>query len=318
MKKEIRQAISLPPELEDLTFTMQGESFMFLQNGHVDQAVNKIKEAWELLPEPKYNTSCSDTILRQLVETFAQVGRHGEARPFLDQWIRDIENCGYYIFDTAPFILSAENHLYAREIESAKAAFYKAMQYGATKRDFSDKPSFYFDIASKKITDQRQITTLFETEIATNPNLTIQREELSDEVMEQIETWSEEGNDYFDEDDYDRAVEVWQQALSLIPHPQHIYAESQWLETSIGDVCFLSGKFEKSLVNFKNAQINIEVNAYENPFIMLRLGQSLLENNQPLEAKEYLLRAYMLEGEEIFENDDNKYLAFLKKNIRLV
>lgn len=30
-----------------------------------------------------------------------------------------------------------------------------------------------------------------------------------------------------------------------------------------------------------------------------------------------MLRAYMLEGEEIFENEDEKYFHFLKENVEL-
>lgn len=316
-KKEIRQAVPLNTALENLTFTMQGESFTYLQNGRKDEAVNRIKEAWSLLPEPKFNTSCSDSILRQLIETLAQVGRYGEARPILDQWIDDIENCGYPVFETTPFILSAENHLYAKEFEKAKAAFYRAMKYGATKRAFSDRRSFYFDIAVKRITDHCQIAALFEAEISTGKGPNVQNQELSGDVIDRIEQQSEQGNEYFEQGEYDRALELWQQALSLIPHPQQIYAESQWLETSIGDVYFLLDKFELALACFQNARSNIEANAYENPFILLRLGQCFLENKQLEEAKEYLLRAYMLDGEDIFENDDEKYFAFLKENVRI-
>lgn len=317
MKNEIRQAVPLTPELEDETFMMQGESAVLLEKGLMDEAVDKIKEAWHLLPEPKFNTSCSDTILCQLVETLAQVGRHAEARPMLDEWIADLETCGFKIFDTTPFILSGENYLYAGEIEAAKEQFYKAVRHGATKRDFSDKPPFYFDIANKQITDQQQITRLFEEEIAGHPKASVSHEGLPDEVIDAIEELSENGSHHFDEGDYGEAIAVWQQALSLIPHPRHVYAESQWLETSIGDAYFMLGEHKAALACFQNATANIDENAYGNPFIMLRLGQTLLENQQPEEATEYLLSAYMLEGAEIFEEDDKKYLEFLEQHVRL-
>ena len=142
-------------------------------------------------------------------------------------------------------------------------------------------------------------------------------QELTDEICEQIEVLSEEGNDYAENEDYNEAIIVWKQALALIPDPQNSYSESQWLEASIGDAYFLLGDFQKALEHFWNAKSNIEENGYENPFIMLRLGQTLLENQEEEEAKEYLLRAYMLEGEEIFEEDDEKYFDFLKQNVAL-
>ena len=128
---------------------------------------------------------------------------------------------------------------------------------------------------------------------------------------------SENGNIYFDNENYNKAITIWEKSLSLIPNPKNSYSESFWLETSIGDAYFLLGEYTKALEHFENAKGNIEENAYENPFVMLRLGQTLLENSINEEAKEYLLRAYMLEEEEIFKNENKKYFNFLKQNVKL-
>ena len=44
---------------------------------------------------------------------------------------------------------------------------------------------------------------------------------------------------------------------------------------------------------------------------MLRLGQCSHELGKE-DAVEYLMRAYMLTGEEIFESDDEKYFDLIK------
>ena len=317
MKKEFRKAIRLSPELEDKTFDMQGIAFELLEEGKNNEAEATILEAWNLLPEPKFNTSCSHTILCDLVEILITNKKHEEAKAILEEWINDLENCGYKVIETLPYIFSGENYLYLNDIDKAKEQFYKTVKYGATKRDFSDKPNLYFDIAKKKITDNDEIEKLFAKEILNQPKQKEIIEELSDEVSDQIEELSENGNEHFDDEKYDDAIKIWKEALSLIPNPQNSYSESLWLETSIGDAYFMFGDYNKSLEHFQNAKSNTEENAYENPFIMLRLGQNLLENNQNEEAKEYLLRAYMFEGEEIFENDDTKYFEFLKQNVEL-
>lgn len=51
-----------------------------------------------------------------------------------------------------------------------------------------------------------------------------------------------------------------------------------------------------------------------NPFVLMRLGQSAYELNKD-NSKEYLLKAYMLEGEAIFEDQDNKYLESIRNLI---
>lgn len=145
----------------------------------------------------------------------------------------------------------------------------------------------------------------------------MKEKKLTKEAIEKIEELSEKGNDLFDKDNFNEAINVWQEALLLIPGNQNLYSESQWLHTSIGDALFYLGNYEKALLSFKKAKQNIENNAYGNPFIMLRLGQCYLENNLTKDATEYLLRAFMFEGEDIFEDDDEKYLNFLKKNVDL-
>ncbi len=317
MKDEIRKAIRLSEELEDQTFDMQAEAFELLEEGKKEEAVNRIKQAWDLLPEPKFNTSCSHTILSDLAEILTAAGRHEEAKAILESWIQDIEICGYKIYETTPYILLGNTFLHLNKIDNAKEQFYNAVKHGGTKRDFSDYPTFYFEVAKKKITDNAEIKKLFDEEADTNSDHQTKVQELTNDVSEQIEELSEKGSEYFEEENYTEAIKVWQRALSKIPDPQNAYAESLWLETSIGDAYFLLVDYEKALAHFQNAKSNIETNAYENPFIMLRLGQTLFENNLNEDAKEYLLRAYMAEGQEIFQSEDDKYFDFLKRNVQL-
>ncbi|MGI9526002.1 MAG: tetratricopeptide repeat protein [Weeksellaceae bacterium] len=145
----------------------------------------------------------------------------------------------------------------------------------------------------------------------------MEKKELTANVIEKIDELAQQGNDLFDKNDFNQAIKVWEQALELIPEDKNLYAESQWLYTSIGDAYFYLKDFEKALETFNKAKANIENNAYGNPFIMLRLGQSYLENNLTNEGKEFLLRAYMIEGKEIFEDENEKYFNFLNENVDL-
>ncbi|WP_223580666.1 hypothetical protein [Sphingobacterium sp. GVS05A] len=140
---------------------------------------------------------------------------------------------------------------------------------------------------------------------------------MDDQILDKIDQLSEEGNAYCDEENFREAIRAWTEALNLIPSPQNVHAESLWLEASIGDAYFLEDDFENALPHFENAKGNIIENAYENPFIMLRLGQCYLETANTESAQEYLLRAYMMEGKEIFEEESPKYFNFLADNVEL-
>lgn len=140
----------LSEKLEDQTFNLQGEAFELLEEGKKEEAVNRIKQAWNLLPEPKFNTLCSHTILSDLSEILMAAGKHEDAKTLLESWIHDIENCGFKIYVTTPYILLGNTFMHLHNIDNAKEQFYKAIKYGATKRDFSDYPTFYFEVAKRK------------------------------------------------------------------------------------------------------------------------------------------------------------------------
>lgn len=54
-----------------------------------------------------------------------------------------------------------------------------------------------------------------------------------------------------------------------------------------------------------------------NPFVQLRLGETLYELGDKEGAKEHLFSSYMLEGKDIFEEENPKYLRFLEEYFEL-
>ena len=140
---------------------------------------------------------------------------------------------------------------------------------------------------------------------------------LSTAVADEILKLSESGNEYIDEDDFDSAIAAWEEALALIPQPQTQHIESVWLNASIGDAYFLQDDFKTALTFFEAAQSNTEEDTAANPFIMLRLGECYLEKGDKEKAKDYLLKAYLLEPDGIFYGEEEKYFDFLKANVDL-
>ena len=126
-------------------------------------------------------------------------------------------------------------------------------------------------------------------------------EDLSAEVQAKMDELAQKGNQLEKQGRFTEAVQAWQAGLALIPEPQQFYGQTGWFLAAIGDVYFKQG----------------------NPFIMLRLGECCLEIGDEKNALEYLLRAYMFEGKDIFEPDDDgaddgaKYFEFLRTHIDL-
>ena len=126
-----------------------------------------------------------------------------------------------------------------------------------------------------------------------------------------IDEYAEEGNKLFDEGEYSQAIRKWQEGLGALDKPLNAQSEAVWFQTSIADAWFMLGEYDKAYPYLCEARSNITGEGYTDPFVMLRLGQCSYELGKE-DAAEYLMRAYMLAGEEIFECDDEKYFELIR------
>ena len=134
--------------------------------------------------------------------------------------------------------------------------------------------------------------------------------ELSDEIYEQIENYSEQGNDYCDAEEWDKAIECFCNALELLPEPKDNWEAATWLYVAIADAFFFMEKYEETLDNLNYARMCPD--GIANPFVLMRMGEAYYELNEVELAKRYLFEAYMMEGMEIFENEEDKYLELIR------
>lgn len=141
---------------------------------------------------------------------------------------------------------------------------------------------------------------------------------ISEQLQSELDKLAQQGNQYYDnENNKEKALEVWKKALELIPEPNNVYSQTVWFLSSIGDIYFSDKNYEQAFKCFEDAKNNISGEGTNNPFILLRLGESAYELDKKELAVENLLSAYMLEGKEIFNEDDKKYFEFLKANVDL-
>lgn len=126
----------------------------------------------------------------------------------------------------------------------------------------------------------------------------------------EIEDLIDDGNIKFDAGHISEALELFEKALGQIEDAEDDWQTSSWLFAIIGDCYFLLNNFQKALDNFQKAY---SIGEYlDNAFVVLRIGQCFYECNDKSKAKEYLLRAYMLDGSKIFNGEHNKYFNLIK------
>lgn len=125
--------------------------------------------------------------------------------------------------------------------------------------------------------------------------------ELPDDIYARVVALSDEGNDFFDADQPTEAMAKWQAALALLPQPRTNWEAATWLYASIGDACLQMNQPQDARDALLDA-LNCP-DGMANPFIHFRLGQATARLSGMDAAVEHFLKAYMLDGEDIFHAD---------------
>ena len=134
--------------------------------------------------------------------------------------------------------------------------------------------------------------------------------ELADDLHERIQQLSAEGDRLAEDRNFPAALDAYWAAWDLLPEPQTEWEAATWILVAIGDANFLGGDYTAGCDNLSNAMRC--PGAIGNPFIHLRLGQCQLELGNTDRAADELMRAWMGGGKDIFQDQDPKYLAFLR------
>jgi len=138
---------------------------------------------------------------------------------------------------------------------------------------------------------------------------------LPNKLLNDIQAKIDQGDEFLNTDDFTQAVELYRQGLSLIPEPKHLHDISLPAFTALGEAYFYSGNYRKALSAFREALK--APGGVENPLLHLRLGQTYYESGDLNRAADSLTRAYALDGRDVFEGEDDKYLSFLATQIEL-
>ncbi|MDL2285023.1 tetratricopeptide repeat protein [Oxalobacter sp. OttesenSCG-928-P03] len=138
--------------------------------------------------------------------------------------------------------------------------------------------------------------------------------ELPEDIQEQMEALSEQGEEAMDQGRYEEALDLYNQALAILPEPREDWEAYVWLKAAMGDACFFMDRFDDGLDHFYEAYTAAGPQNM-NPFIVYRLGQIYRRMDDEENAVEFLMRAYMLEGEDIFEDEDD--LIYLRNRVEL-
>ncbi|MEH1936606.1 MAG: tetratricopeptide repeat protein [Nostoc sp.] len=134
--------------------------------------------------------------------------------------------------------------------------------------------------------------------------------DIDDNIYSRMLELCRQGDAYAEHKEFAKAIESYHQAFDLIPEPFEAYTASTWLLTTIGESYLLMSDYENASHALQEAMYC--PNAIGNPYVHLKLGQAQFELGDFEGAKDELARAYIIEGKEIFENEDSKYYEYVK------
>ena len=134
--------------------------------------------------------------------------------------------------------------------------------------------------------------------------------ELNDDLYKLITGMSKKGDELFDDDYIEQAIEKYKEALQLLPEPIFSWEAATWLFTAIGDAYWALADYENAYEFFENALRS--PGGIGNPFIHLRVGQLDYELGNIKKSEDELIRAYMGAGKDIFDSEHPKYFQVIK------
>lgn len=136
---------------------------------------------------------------------------------------------------------------------------------------------------------------------------------LDSDLRKMIDTLCQKGDRFAQIDQFDDALDEYESAWSLLPEPKHQWPAATWILMAAGDVYFEKRDYVAAADALREAVDCPEGDT--NPFILLRLGQSLFESGELTYAAEAFEAAYKLAGEELFLDEDPKYLQYVQTEL---
>lgn len=134
--------------------------------------------------------------------------------------------------------------------------------------------------------------------------------ELSDEVYSKIAELSEKGDNYAEKEQFTSALKQYQEALAMLPEPKTDWEAATWLYVAIGDAWFNKQNLDDAMDAYQKALMSPDGTG--NAYIWFCIGQVYFEQDNIPKAKLHFMSAYMLDGNEIFEEENPEYFALIK------
>ncbi|WP_156338582.1 tetratricopeptide repeat protein [Chondromyces crocatus] len=136
-------------------------------------------------------------------------------------------------------------------------------------------------------------------------------EEIEQALHRKVSELCERGDAHVEAGELDRAVERYEEALSLLPRPLHQWHAATWILTALGETLYFQKQHQEAVSALLEALRCPR--GLGNPLVHLRLGQAALGLGDDSLAREHLARAYLAAAEEVFQGEDPRHLEIARE-----
>ena len=137
-----------------------------------------------------------------------------------------------------------------------------------------------------------------------------ERKEKTHTVEQTAERLTDKADRHFEMCELAEAIDCYGKVLRLISVKKELEEQTAWTLSAIGDCYFVMRDFKSALRHYIKA-FNLPT-GYANAYAQLRAGQVFYEQGNMEQARHYMLQAYLIEGDELFEDEDWKYFDLIK------
>lgn len=249
-------------------------------NGDTARALRHTLDAWEALPAPKTSYPHSYYMANQCVALYIREGNLASAK----QWLDILLQCNDEVAKPG------EKEFLQGQLAFEQGDEATAKTYFTTANALS--AGLVFQVEDPKYAAFMGVQT-----------------EIDPALYTEITTLTSAGDALMESESYEAAREKFEAALALVPAPKGNWEAGIWLYIALGDSYIMEKRYKYALDNYTEAYKSGEL--YNNPYINMRLGQTLFELGDEAKAKEFFLLTYRLEGASIFEDEDPKYFQLI-------
>ncbi|MEE6286822.1 hypothetical protein V2J52_04035 [Georgenia sp. MJ173] len=271
--------------------------------------------AWDLLALPKVEDEYGGTLAVDLTELYRDLGRPAEAR----RWLAVAREVYGPDPDPHTEFLAGTVHYAAGEIDAALAVFNGLYTRWNTRPFHEEPPQYLAAVLAHRAGEPVAVepvvgpfTRLRADAPRTDPAAA---DPYPQDAMDRVEELCDLGDVQAEADDYRGAVATWTEALALLPEPRTEWGEATWLYASLGDAHFQLGDDAAAQAALFDALGSPDGAA--TGYVHYMLGVSMLRTDDA-RAVDHLLRAYALEGKDIFEDDGETGAAALRTIEQLI